>query len=334
MVKSLRLVFLAGDRREGEAARLLAHRGHRVVTCGCLLPAGDEWAVQDPLAAIQEADAVVGPALGTVGDGEALFRPAPMPPVPVQAEWLSASRPGTPWLIGRSGPWLQRAATAAGLPLVLFGERDDYAWLNAVPTAEGAVAEASRLAGRTAWSGRALVVGFGRCGQVLAARLLAWGAEVVCVARRPAARAEARTMGARAAGVDAMVAEAQHCEFLFNTVPAPLVTRRVLAALPPGAVVVDIASHPGGTDFPAAEALGVPARLVGGIPGRHFPATAGRILADVVEAILGEPVMANAQGRAATCPAPDGTPVPLAAADRRPAVGGPPVDGQMAQGEV
>ena len=296
MTGSAHLVFLGGDRREAEAARVLAGRGYAVAAHGCVLPAGTGLEPRDVAVALAEADAVICPALGTVGDGDALFRPSPMPPLPIAASWLDLSH-GVPWLIGRtSGPWLGRAAAASGVRLHPYGERDDYALLNAVPTAEGAVAEACRMAGRTVWGQRALVTGCGRCAQVLLVRLLAWGAEVVCAARRPGARALAQALGARPIEMEAIPAEARRCQFLFNTVPAPVVGRAALAALAPGAVVADIASVPGGTDFRAAEELGVQARLLPGIPGRLFPVTAGRILADVVVAVLTEAAAGGAFG--------------------------------------
>lgn len=285
----LRLVFLAGDRRDAEAARLLSAAGHRVRRfSGTDDPDWQDGRVPDPGPEIAAADAVVCPALGTTEGGEALHRPAPLPPLPVDPGWLTVTPPDTPWLIGRAGPWLEAAARAAGVELVSYGQREDFSLLNAVPTAEGAVAHATALAGRTAWGHRALVVGAGRCGQALVARLHAWGAAVVCAARDPAARARVRLLGATAVELPALAAVAADCHFVFNTVPARVVTRSVLAALPAGAVVVDVASAPGGTDFAAAQALGVVAALLPGIPARRYPAAAGRIVADTILAVMAE----------------------------------------------
>ena len=61
-----------------------------------------------------------------------------------------------------------------------------------------------------------------------------------------------------------------------------------LACLPPGAVVIDLASAPGGTDFATAKALGVRAVLAGGLPGRCAPATAGALIAQTVLGMLRE----------------------------------------------
>jgi dipicolinate synthase subunit A len=281
------MVVLGGDRREAEAARILVARGYRVAHFYGVeaWPDGPSLPLVEALA---HADAVLGPAVGTVGEGEALFRGAPLPPLPIEAAWLRATRRGTPWLVGRAGPWLVRAAAEAGVPLVPFAERADYAVLNAVPTAEGALAEATEMAGRTVWGARALVVGAGRCGEALATRLAAWGAEAVVAARGVEARARLRAHGVAAVGLEHLEDAAAGCAFAFNTVPAPLLGRRVLAALPAGAVVIDLASAPGGTDFAAAEAMGVRAVLLPGLPGRRYPVTAGRIVADTVEAVLRE----------------------------------------------
>ncbi|EQD57556.1 dipicolinic acid synthetase, A subunit, partial [mine drainage metagenome] len=78
----------------------------------------------------------------------------------------------------------------------------------------------------------------------------------------------------RAAVVDADV--------VFNTIPAAVLREDVLQRMRRGAVVVDIASAPGGTDFVAARRLGIGAHLAPGLPGITAPRTAGRIVADTV----------------------------------------------------
>ncbi len=45
-------------------------------------------------------------------------------------------------------------------------------------------------------------------------------------------------------------------DVVVNTIPAPVLGERELAAMPGGSLVVDLASLPGGTDFEAARELG------------------------------------------------------------------------------
>ena len=70
--------------------------------------------------------------------------------------------------------------------------------------------------------------------------------------------------------------------------PSVLVTAAVLAALPKGCLIVDLASKPGGTDFAAARRLGHTALHALSLPTVWAPETAGEALARTVQAILQE----------------------------------------------
>ncbi len=268
----MRWTVIPGDRREVEAAAHLVSLGHEVALLG-----------DGETEHFASADAVLGPALGTNAAGDAFPRQGE--PLAIDARWLHHCRPGTPWLIGRAGPWLVRTAAEAGVRLYTYAARDDFALRNAVPTAEGAIFEAARRSGRTAWGTTALVVGGGRCARALVSRLRGLDARVTCAARSAAARADCELLGAETVPFEGLAAAAAGAIWIFNTVPAPVLTREVLGACA-ASTVVDIASAPGGTDFAAAAALGVDAALVLGIPGRMFPRTAGRIVAETALELL------------------------------------------------
>ena len=53
---------------------------------------------------------------------------------------------------------------------------------------------------------------------------------------------------------------------VINTVPAPVLPRTLLQQLPGGALIIDLASLPGGTDFAAAEELGLHAEHALALP--------------------------------------------------------------------
>src|SRR5699024_12631218 len=58
--------------------------------------------------------------------------------------------------------------------------------------------------------------------------------------------------------------------------------------LPSHALIFDLASDPGGTDFQYAKQRGVKAILAQSLPGIVAPKTAGKILANVIQQILQE----------------------------------------------
>jgi len=158
----------------------------------------------------------------------------------------------------------------------------------AVPTAEGAIFLAMERRDATLWRSKVLVVGWGRIGRVLAPRLAALGAEVAVSARRPGDLAEIAAAGMMPVPTENPAAWPEGTEILFNTVPAPVVTEDALRRLAPGALVLDLASDPGGTDFSAAQGLGVHATLEPGLPGRMAPCTAAAAIRDTVYHILQE----------------------------------------------
>ena len=204
------------------------------------------------------------------------------------ARTLQGVRPGTLLLAGRPGSPIQAAARQASLPLLDYFQRPELECLNAVPTAEGCLALLLQLRRRTIWESDFLVLGYGRIGRAVARRLDLLGGHTTVAARNAVQRANARCAGHRAAPLDRLpVLLAKH-DTVINTIPAPVLPRKMLEKLPRGALVTDLASLPGGTDFDAAEALGIRAEHALALPGKCAPDTAGALIAQTVLTILQE----------------------------------------------
>jgi dipicolinate synthase subunit A len=154
---------------------------------------------------------------------------------------------------------------------------------NAVATAEGAIAELVNKSPYNIDEAKIIVTGYGCCGRAIAVRLKAMGARVTILARRREVRKEAKRDGFYAADFAFGPEEAMGAAMVVNTVPAPVVTRAIIAELPQDAYVLDIASAPGGTDFDCAKEYGIKADLVLGIPGKYAPKESAYILAGAVE---------------------------------------------------
>ena len=192
------------------------------------------------------------------------------------ARALQGAGQGTLIFAGRPGMPVRMAAREAGLPLIDYFLRPELECLNAVPTAEGCLELLLRLRERTIWESGFLVLGYGRVGRVTVA------------ARSPEQRANARCAGCRAAPLTALPTLLPGFDAVINTVPAPVLPRALLQQLPSGALIIDLASLPGGTDFAAAEELGLHAEHALALPGRCAPQTAGALIAQTVLAILEE----------------------------------------------
>ena len=74
---------------------------------------------------------------------------------------------------------------------VEYMQEDDTAYHNAVATAEGAVAEAILHSTINLCGAKSLLIGYGRCGKVLADRLMRMYSRVTVAERKESARAQA-----------------------------------------------------------------------------------------------------------------------------------------------
>lgn len=204
------------------------------------------------------------------------------------AELLRAAKPGALALGGRVSAQAAAIAREAGVELVDYFARPELTVYNAIPTAEGCIGILLAERTRTLWGANLLVLGFGPVGQALAVRLAALGAAVTVAARRPVQRALAESLGLRAAALGGLAGLAPAFDTVVNTVPAPVLTAPVQAALRPGSLIVDLASRPGGTDFAAARRLGHKAIHALSLPAACAPETAGETVARTVQTILQE----------------------------------------------
>ena len=281
------LAVVGGDRREVELVRALAAGGARIRVVGLPAP---PCANVEPAATLLEAvagvRAVVAPMAGTDESGAVATPLVPGAQLRLDEAFMRALGPGVPLFIGTVQPAVARAARAHGVRVVEVATVEAIAIANSVPTAEGAVLVALERLPVTIHGAAALVVGFGRCGTTLARLLAAMGARVGVAARSASDLAWAEAMGLVPWPWAKLVEAVAVQDVIFNTVPALVLDRGVLACTRADVLIVDIASAPGGTDFTAARELGREAVLALGLPGKVAPVTAGRILARYLPGLI------------------------------------------------
>lgn len=175
----------------------------------------------------------------------------------------------------------------SGLHIRDYYQREDFLIPNALLTAEGAVSIALKEYGKSIFSSRCLVVGFGRIGKILAKLLKNMGAKVTVSARSVKDISLAKISGFETTNVSKIDEKAEF-DLIFNTVPALVLDAVALSFLSSARMIIDLASAPGGTDKFAAEELGIKLIPALGIPGKCFPEAAGEIIADVIYKMIEE----------------------------------------------
>jgi dipicolinate synthase subunit A len=283
----LKAGILGGDRRELEVASVFHGLGAEVRAVCLPWPDDVSFAANRLEEVLAWADLLLAPVGGVDKFGQVSYTIVEgQEPPRLTAETLRHVPPGTPLFIGQATPGLRQACAEQGVRLIEFRETEEFAWRNAVPTAEGALEMALRLTDHTLHGSRCLVLGFGRSGSVIARTLHGLGAHVEVLARDGIDLAKAYALDLIALPLSELRQAVSDADVVFNTIPAVVLREDVLQRMRRGAVIVDIASAPGGTDFAAARRLGLSAHLAPGLPGITAPRTAGRIVADTVLSLL------------------------------------------------
>ncbi len=181
---------------------------------------------------------------------------------------------------GKIPPSLTETLTCGGVEVRDLTDTETFNLRNAIPTAEGAIAIAMQHLDVTLHGASVCVTGFGRIGRILCRLLASLGAHVTAVARSSRDMALAEVEGYRPATYGDLPTLGPTFDAVFNTVPTTVLTESVLAALKPEALIVDLASKPGGVDHEAALRQNRRVVTALSLPGKVAPVTAGRIIAD------------------------------------------------------
>ncbi|MBR6696836.1 MAG: dipicolinate synthase subunit DpsA [Lachnospiraceae bacterium] len=149
---------------------------------------------------------------------------------------------------------------------------------NSIATAEGAIANAMMESPLNIHGSRCLVLGYGRCAKTLANKLKGLDANVYVTARSENALASAGSMGLNTFLLKDMGDKIGRFDFVFNTIPNKILLGEHIRKMKKTAIIIDIASNPGGVDFIACEEYGICARHCLSIPGKYAPMTSAKIL--------------------------------------------------------
>lgn len=291
MEKPLQLLVAGGDLRQLSAAAALAAHPHLNVaavgfshaeTTVKRLPEGEPW---------PESEVLLLPV--PASDDGVLVR-CPYGTVPLSLEsLLDRVKNGGLVCGGRLSASVCRMCQERNLDFCDYFRREELCLANAVPTAEGAIQIAMEQLPRTICGSRVLIVGYGRIGRILAARLQGLQAKVTVAARSCTACAACDANGLKWMHPREIAAAAGQFDWICNTVPASILQQAELEAMRQDVLVIDLASKPGGTDFEAAKRLNRHVIWALALPGKVAPVTAGEMIAKTIFNILEERGLAH-----------------------------------------
>lgn len=166
-----------------------------------------------------------------------------------------------------------------------YSKREDFAFLNSVPTAEGAIEAAMKESSKTIAGAKCMVTGFGKCARALAFDLASLKAKVHIFARSTKDISHAQSLGFEAFNLNELNKRCGNYDFIFNTVPFGIFGSKEAECIMPSTPFIDIASAPGGIAEDAVK-TNLCYRFLPGLPGKYSPYSAAEIIKKVISAIL------------------------------------------------
>lgn len=169
-----------------------------------------------------------------------------------------------------------------------YSKREEFAVLNAVATAEGAIQIAMEELATTLFRQKILITGMGRISKVLIKLLKGFETDITVASRKYHDIAWGEIFGCKSIHINSIGDNLDEYNIIFNTVPSVILDEKLLKKLNKNCLLIDLASKPGGIDFETASILGVRAIWALSLPGKVAPITSGQIIGSTVINILNE----------------------------------------------
>jgi len=291
ILTGITVAVIGGDERQIVLVNQLLHLGAEVKAMG--LPERKELTgcdfCQDFSQVISNVNAIILPMPGTDFEGN-IITALSKKKIQLTQQTFRSIPNEVPIFIGVAKPFLKEWARFYQKKLIEIADLDEIAIPNSIPTAEACLQMAMEKLPITIHGSNSIIIGFGRCGKTIARMLNALGAKTTVFARKPADLARIKEMGLQANNLDRLTEILPQAELIINTIPIQVLTENRLNVTNRETLIIDIASAPGGTDFQAAERLGINAILAPSLPGLAAPKTAGLILAETLPKLILEQI--------------------------------------------
>ncbi len=155
---------------------------------------------------------------------------------------------------------------------------------NTIPTAEGALMIALEETPFVLYGAKTAVLGYGRVGATTASLFRNAGSDVYIFDRKKEKRTQARNKNLTAFEFDDK--KLFDCDIIINTVPCMVLGKEKLQKIKKDALIIDLASKPGGVDLEYAKQRGLNVIWALSLPGKVAPVTSGEIIGRTIVADL------------------------------------------------
>ncbi len=280
-MKKFDFAIIGGDKRTARVATVLAQRGYNVICFGTVeIPINNKIYTAHTLQeAIKNAPVIVC-GIPFQKDGYLYFEKK-LSPIPL-AELQRMLRKHHKVFGGVIPEDFRNVCETRKIGCYDFMQEEPLTIMNAVATAEGAILEALLHQDTQLHLSKTLVLGYGRCAKVLADKLKGLSAQVTVCSEHSQELAYACALGFRTLPLSELPHKIDCFEYIFNTIPAMVLTRPCLEKMQKDSLIIDIASNRVGVDYEAADLLQRAALFCPGLPGKYASLSCAEQLVEFV----------------------------------------------------
>ena len=228
---------------------------------------------------VKDADIVLGP-LPLSSNGQ--FVNTPFSIEKLQVEDVLNQIGGKTFIAGSIKQEVYEMAEDKDITVLDIVKREELAVLNAISTAEGAIQIAINETPKNLHRNNVLVLGFGRIGKVLSKMLDGIGAKVACEARKTTDLAWIKAYGYEPINLIELKENLNRFDIIINTIPYVVLDRQMLQEVKKDALIIDLASNPGGVDRQAVKELGIKFNWALSLPGKVSPVTSAEFMKETL----------------------------------------------------
>lgn len=281
-----KISIIGGDLRLVKLSEMLVNEGAQVFTYGLENTDNVETKKCKTMKeAIELSDIVMGPVPFS-SNGKTIN--APFTNEKIEVEELIKLLKGKILIAGAIKQEIYNLATENDVKIIDILKREELAVLNAISTAEGAIKIAIEETPKNLHGSNILVLGFGRIGKVLSHMLRGIGAKVSCEARKHSDLAWIKAYGYAPIPLPELKENLNKFDVIINTIPYMVLDSEALEEVKKDALVIDLASNPGGVDKVAIKEKQIKFVWALSLPGKIAPVTSAEFIKETLYNVVKE----------------------------------------------
>lgn len=284
MIKNIAII--GGDLRIVKLCEMLINEGAEVFTYGMENADNIETKKCESLEEVAKMSDIILAPIPFSSNGETIN--APFSNNKIKIKDLMPLLKGKTLIAGGIKQDVYTLAEKNNIKVIDLLKREELSVLNAVSTAEGAIKIAIEETPKNLHGSNILVLGFGRIGKVLSHMLSGLGAKVACEARKNSDLAWIKAYGYDPIPLPELKEHLYKYDVIINTIPYMLLDRDKLKEVKKDALIIDLASNPGGVDKIAVKEEEIKFIWALSLPGKIAPVTSAEFIKETLYNVVKE----------------------------------------------